>query len=178
MDVYAVFGELLYIISNYEKGRINTRGFWKKKYIDSLNESLNCMSTIVQLMKSPSNIEQPMLLSIIHFCDRNICIIFPKANLKQLDYITMEFRSNFPHDEYADIINLMDRMITECIALLKRKNHGYKNRLSCLLKAFHNLPKVFLDSSKQTLFNINTNSICLKDANAYSSSYIDLYSIT
>ena len=28
-------------------------------------------------------------------------------------------------DEYADIINLMDRMITECIALLKRKNYGY-----------------------------------------------------
>lgn len=173
MDIYAVLGELLYIISNYEKGRIKTRGFWTKKYTVSLNESLYCMSIILHLMRNPMSIQQSKLLSIKEFCKKNELIIFPQGDPTRLDDIVNELQIDNLSDEDASIIYKMNSIVDECIVLLRGKRTGYKERLSCLIKAFHNLPRVFLDCSKQTVYNINAKSIQAQDALLYASSYID-----
>jgi hypothetical protein len=174
MNIYAVLGELLYIISNYEKGRIRTRGFWTRKYTVSLNESLYCMSIILQLMRTPTNIPQSKLLSIKEFCKKNEFVVFPRGDLTRLDDIVNVLQIDNLSDENDCIICKMNSIVNECIMLLKGKSKGYKDRLSCLIKAFHNLPRVFLDCSKQTVYNINAKSIQAQDALLYASSYIDL----
>ena len=172
--MYAILGELLYIIANYEKGRIKSRGFWTKKYTISLNESLCCMSNILDLMKNPKNIQQSKLLTIKEFCYKNELIIFPQGDLSRLDNVANQLGANNLSDKDAEIICKMNSIVDKCIVLLREKNTGYKEQLSCLLKAFHNLPKVFIDYSKQTVYNINTNSLKAPDALLYASSYIDL----
>ena len=174
MDIYAILGELLYIISNYEKGRVKTSIFWSRKYIVSLNESLYCMSIILQLMKNPIKIQQSMLQPIKEFCEKNEFIIFPKGDLTRLDDIVNELEVDNIGDDDFEIIYYMCRMVDECIIVLGEKNKGYKKRVSCLLKAFHNLPKVFLNRSKETVYSVTAKSILAQDALLYASSYIDL----
>lgn len=173
MKIYAILGELLYIISNYEKGRIKTYGFWSKKYTISLNESLYCMSIILYLMKNPMNIQQPNLLSIKEFCKKNEFVIFPPGDITRLDDIVEELQTDIITEEASNIIYKMSSIIDECILLLREKRTGYKNQLSCLIKAFHNLPRVFLDRSTLTVYNINAKSIQPQDALLYASSYIN-----
>ena len=172
--MYAILGELLYIISNYEKGRMKTYGFWSKKYTISLNESLYCMSIILCLMRNPMDVQQPKLLSIKEFCKKNEFVIFPQGDTTRLDDIANESQTDIIAEEDANIIHKMSSIIDECILLLREKSTGYKKRLSCLIKAFHNLPRVFLDCSKQTVYNINAKSIRTQDALFYASSYINL----
>lgn len=177
MDIYAVLGEILYIVSTYEKGRIKTCGFWTKKYLISLSDSLYCMSIIIHCMKNPMDIQQSELLSIKNFCKKNECVIFPQTNLTRLDNIFNELQVGNLSDEDAFVIHKMNLIVDECIMLLRRKTGGNKKRLSCLIKALHNLPRVFLDCTKQTVYNINAKRIQAEDALLYSSGYIDLDSI-
>lgn len=173
--MYAILGELLYIISNYEKGRIRTRGFWTRKYTVSLKESLYCMSIILHLMESPTNIQRSKLLYIKEFCRKNELVIFPQGDLTRLDNIITDLQIYNLSDEYASVICKMNNIIDECFVLLRKKSPGYKERLSCLIKAFHNLPRVFIDHSKQTVYNINTILIQPQEALLYASSYIERY---
>ena len=76
--------------------------------------------------------------------------------------------------EEVDIICKMNGIVDECIELLKSKRKGYKERLSCLLRALHNMPRVFLGRCEHTVFNIGVKPIEPSDAVAYASSYIDL----
>ena len=172
MDMYAVFGELLYIISNYEKGRIKSRGFWSRKYIASLNESLYYISIILQLMITPPPFQQATLLSIKKFCEQNELTIFPRGDLTLLDDIENATRTDDLRDEYVDIVCKMRNIVDECIVLLREKRKGYKGQIAFLIKSFHNLPRVFLDPSKRTIYNINAKPIHVHDAILYASSYI------
>ena len=174
MDIYAVLGELIYIISNYEKGRIRARGFWSGNYVASLNESVYCMCAIIKLMQTPTNIQESELLYIKSFCKKKEGIIFPKGDITLLDNIANEVKTDSISAEYMDVILKMNSIVKECIVLLRERKRGYKERLSCLIKAFHNFPRVFIDNSKQTVYSINAKSIQVQDALLYASSYVDL----
>lgn len=174
MDIYAVLGELLYIISNYEKGRIKSRGLWNIKYMNSLNESLSCMSIILKIIEKPNEDHSAKLFYIKEFCKKNEFVIFPTGDLHLLDHIAKTSHEEDLDDEDVNIVYIMKRIIDECIILLQTKSKGYKLRLATLLKSFHNLPRVFLNRSPKKIYNINTKPITTRDALLYASSYIDL----
>jgi len=67
----------------------------------------------------------------------------------------------------------MEDIIEQCEVLLSRKKRGYKLKLSYLLKAFHNLPKVFIDPTEKTLFNIGVQPVNCDDALSYAKLYIE-----
>ena len=56
--------------------------------------------------------------------------------------------------------------------LLDDKEKQYKVKISSLIKAFHNLPKVYLNPTAQTLFNIGIKPISEDEAIDYAESYI------
>lgn len=57
MDKNAVLGELLYIVSSFEKGRIRSSGFWKKEYVNSLKESLKIMELLLSLQYNTGSLQ-------------------------------------------------------------------------------------------------------------------------
>lgn len=175
MDKFAVLGEVLYIISNYEKGRIKTVGIWSCRYKKSLRESLEMMSRITELLADDINVSAKELLPIMEFYRRKLNIIFPvcgsfcieKDGIKELK---VQNNQNVSRKEVTDF---MRKILRECFDLLEHKGRRYKYRISYLLRAFHNLPKVYLDATTETLCNIGIPAISEEDAIHYANSYMN-----
>ena len=177
MDKNAVLGELLYVISRYEKGRITTSKVWRKKYIFSLKDALQTMEILVSLLKTDQEITVERMLPVIDYCKRNIHKMFPEPSVDLdvcfEDVSAVLFQKVAKNSENDTVIDLMENIVTECRALIERRPKNYKIQLSYLLRAFHNLPKVFLDPTKQTLFNIAAQPISRQEGIEYALFYID-----
>lgn len=109
--------------------------------------------------------------------NKGICPTFPpiEVNLEELlqDTSKIMLVKNDTLDE-ADIVimNFMEKIIIECNLLIEHKGRKYKLKMYYLLAAFHNLPRAFLDKTKQTLFNDMMLEISKDEAIEYSLSYI------
>jgi len=176
MDKFAVLGELLYIISNYEKGRLKTTGIWSRRYINSLRESLEMMGRITELLAEDTDVSQEEIMPIMEFYRQNLNIIFPASEsawigedgLKELE-VKKDQSQTAGREE---VICHMRKILSECFDLLERKGRRYKYRLFYLLMAFHNLPKVYLDATAETLCNIGISAISEEDAIKHANSYM------
>ena len=177
MDKNAVLGELLYIISNYEKGRIKTTGIWSKKYKNSLKKSLEIMQLLIYFLKTNKNITVEEMQPIFDYYKQNTYKIFPQSTIDFDDYISNDAKI-FLNTVYTDknaslrVVEYMESMIKKCDMLLDDKEKQYKVKISSLIKAFHNLPKVYLNPTAQTLFNIGIKPISEDEAIDYAESYI------
>ena len=169
--------ELLYIISNYEKGRCDTNKTWKKKYAKSLKESIKIMKYILDIMYNKQYVTKKDFLPIFDFCKENNGVIFGNNNFNEKIFIdeTVIFSLDFNlrNRESYEIINLMHNIIDECIFLLESKERKHKIRISYLLKAFHNLPRAFIKSTNQTFFNLNILSLSHNEALTCAKFYIN-----
>ena len=70
------FAELLYLISNFEKGRVTSSGIWGRKYVNSFKKSLDIMSLLLNLMSRTRNITQDDIHILKHFMQKNDGVIF------------------------------------------------------------------------------------------------------
>lgn len=176
MEANAILGELLYIVSNFEKGRFKTNIFWSRGYKISLRESLFFMLTIVQLMKNDICLDDSTRGDIIDFYKNNTNIIFCQSNLEVAEFtdILTKLYMRPPTDEQRCVIGLMYKILNECITLQSRSilNHKHKKQLSLLLKSLHNLPRVFFNSSKQTLCNSYVSALQPSEAISFALSYL------
>ena len=178
MDKNAVLGELLYIVSSFEKGRIRSSGFWKKEYVNSLKESLKIMELLLSLLRADRDITVEEMLPFFDYYKKGICHTFPpiKVNLEELlqEPSKVMLVKNGVFDEAEIIVmDFMEKIIIECNLLIKNKGKRYKMKMDYLLRAFHNLPIAFFDKTKQTLFNNMMWQITCEQAIEYSLYYIE-----
>ena len=178
MDIDATLIEILYIISNYEKGRFDTVKRWNSKYIKSIRESMQIMKYIMEMLYNKQYITTKDFLPIIQFYEKNIDVIFPdsKYDIKKLLVDeTVFFSLDFDCGQQVsnEIIELMLNIIEECIYYLENKPQKGKIKISYLLKAFHNLPRAFMKPVSQTLFNLNTLPLAPDEALMYAKLYIN-----
>ena len=144
MKKNSTLGELLYIVSNYEKGRIKSFGLWHKKYVESLQNSLDIMIILTDLIDRGKNISEDEMLQLQKFIWKNRGTIFPnKINFSPLfmDDNDVSLSSN----NYKEVLKLISDIIFEIQTLLEVRTKKYKIKISYLLKALHNLPRVFLN---------------------------------
>jgi len=81
MDKNAELGEILYILSNYKKGKIKTSVIWRKKYINSLKKSLEIMKIMVALLRVNYTISAKEITPILNYYKENVGKIFPVSNV-------------------------------------------------------------------------------------------------
>ena len=174
MDACASLNELLYIVSNYEKGRIKTSGFWSNKYRRSLYDSLRFMDDVINLLLNPKKADKEVADFIYFFITKNTMIIFPQSDLHINQVYDMIMQLSLCQLNTADRIVLyqMKNIVSDCICLINDKKTGYKTYISYLLKALHNFPRVFMTSSKHTLYGIHVGCITAEEAMKYASSYL------
>lgn len=127
----AMLGELLYVISDYEKGRINTSKLWNKRYKTSLKNSLYIMRIIIaKLTNETVSCQETELLC--KFIKSNIGVIFPEPimNFDVLADKLFECQiSKELIDTYAQINNLVRQIVAECDYLISSKGRNYKQKL-------------------------------------------------
>jgi hypothetical protein len=76
MDKNAVLGELIYVIANYEKGRVKPKGVWTKRYKKSLQQSMDILKRVTNLLIIQKKIVY-LHEDIICLIKANIGTIFP-----------------------------------------------------------------------------------------------------
>lgn len=151
MEKYTLFGEILYLISNYEKGRCNPVKLWNSMYKKSLFASLTFMNRIVDSVFIETYVPPEELYKIlleakdkIH-CDKDLLIKWT-----QIGSIPIFSNATVP---YPDINQLMSKILLQSIAYLKKTNRHNKKEIWYLLHAFHNLPKVYFNGEISDLGN-------------------------
>ncbi len=167
----STLGELLYIISNFEKGRIKPFGIWNQKYKKSFNKSLEIICLLVKLISTDTIISKDEFKCLQDFICQNVGIIF----VQETDYENLfdEMRTfNYKLTGYDEIMKLMRDIVYEIQKLLISKPNKYKIKILYLLGAFHNLPKVFLNPKEKTIYNLKIPSIDLQESIQYANSYL------
>lgn len=171
MKNISAFAELLYVVSNFEKGRIKSSGIWKRKYVKALKNSLEIMVLLTHLISTNKEISQDEIRFLQGFIHQNNGVIFSgEGNINALIDNKKEF--GFSSHDFENVIKMMNDIILEIQNLLSTKTKKYKTKISYLLKAFHNLPRAFLDPNDATVFNLGFQPISPKDAIEYSCSYL------
>ncbi len=176
MEASAILGELLYIVSNFEKGRFKTNKIWNIRYKTSLRESLFFMLKIVQIIKKDIHLSDTTIGDISHFYKKNINIIFCK-NSFDIDELTSVLKNLYIpplEDEKICVIVLMEKILNECITLHSKSflNYKRKQELSLLLKSLHNLPRVFFNTSKQILCDSYVSALQPSEAISFALTYL------
>lgn len=160
MNIQNVIGELLYIGIVAEKGRCyGTR--WKLGYkkvlrthIVELNELQKC------LQKNDEKEAKIVVEKFITTCDANYEIgKFYNFSSKQIEKMYV--------GKSSIIVNqLMDKIFVDLITEIK-KPYIQKKKVYDLLCVLHNLPRVYLGKNKETLCELNQETISEQDALAY-----------
>ena len=161
------FAELLYLISNFEKGRVKSSGIWGRKYVNSFKKSLDIMSLLLNLMSRTRKITQDDIHILKHFMQKNDGVIF-NCDYKESSLVFDNNDLDYTSKEYRNVINMMNEIIFEINNLLCTRPTNYKLKISYLLRALHNLPRVFLNPnySKISISPIAP-SEALEAANSY-----------
>ena len=76
MKKISAFAELLYVVSNFEKGRVKSSGAWRRKYVNSLKKSLEIMALLTNLISENKEISQDQMHSLQEFIHENKGVIF------------------------------------------------------------------------------------------------------
>lgn len=177
VDKNAVIGELLYVISNYEKGRITTSKIWTRKYMESLEHSLEVMRILLLLLETDCSLTSEEMYPVFHYLREN-CHKFWSGDGQTIDIINCPsnitfWATNDVNQDYRVVIDMMKKINTQCVFLVRQNGRNRKKQLYFLLHALHNLPKVFLNPQEQTLFNLGIHPISTENAIQYAKSYID-----
>lgn len=155
MDKNTTLGAILCILSNWEKGRIPTHRFWRKKYINSLINSVNMMNYIISLLKTPGDLSYKYTIRVAEFIMENNKIFVPNKERMEIWKCDNYFLSNYDSDVDVRILNLFEKSVVEISQLLSSKiisiDIGAHKRIGQLLRAIHNLPRAYLDSSIETV---------------------------
>lgn len=176
MNKYAVFGELLYLLVKYEKGNINLKFLWGRRYTNHIKQSVEIMKLMIILLSESNNFSTDEILNLVDYLNRNEDGIFI-LNEQVLEKCKIEnfvlFSDVSLENKYASINKLMLDIVNEILLLIEKRGKKYKLKIAYLLLALHNLPKVYLNPNTKTLCNIDTQPISMEDALEYAYSYLE-----
>lgn len=132
----------LYILFNYEKGRLCTSRLiiiWEKKRLKTSIEMMAKILCALKYRNCPTD-------KINAFIDNNRGRIFP-INCSSCEKI---LDTNYS-EKQSEILNLMSYILCDMGSVLSRfwVKKSQLKELYCLLHAFHNLPRAFFDSSSK-----------------------------
>ena len=140
MEKLSLLGEFLYIILGYEKRRIRTNKLWFKKYLISLNDTMELCLEIVHCL---NNVQ----ISITDY-DLIIRCLEKVNNISKNNFKTtnINLESNIDiEDSKLKIINrAIELIINDINELLHKRGKGYKEEVGRLLMAVHNFPRFYL----------------------------------
>lgn len=176
MEKTAVLGELLYVGFVFEKGCCESSGIWhigKRKSIfrhfcvlDLLVRSISSgevnredYEAVRRFVREDRAIGRhyPILEEYLHPEDNDVSGLMDSVDLEKVD---------------PEINSLMRSMLAEVLVLLEKPIFVPRKRICALIKAVHNLPRVYLGSPGPTLCNLNQTSIEKEEALRYSLSYL------
>ncbi|MDQ2088217.1 hypothetical protein RBH29_17475 [Herbivorax sp. ANBcel31] len=180
MEKYSVFGELLYIGFVCEKGRCKSSGLWKWGYKKILYKHIVLLKHMIQciLVNKVTENDSYVLKKIVLLIqkEKHIGRYYP---IKE-EILTKLHECNYSIINSVDLgvsiknINLlMSDIINEILELLDRGVFVDKKKITMLIRALHNLPRVYLKKNLQTICDLNQPSIEYKDAIQYAFSNMD-----
>lgn len=180
MEKYSLFGELLYIGFVCEKGRCKSSGLWKWGYKRILYKHIVMLKQIIQciLLEGITDQDVSVIKKFIELAqtERDIGKYYPISEhminlLQECNYSIIN--SVDPKKCNNNINHLMDEITSEILKLLDKGIIVNKKKLSMLIRAVHNLPRVYLGNDKQTLCSLEQPAIDFRDAIEYSFSNMD-----
>ena len=180
MEKYSLFGELLYLGFVCEKGRCKSSGFWKFGYKRILHKHIILLRQLIQciLVSEISDNDALILKKFIESIrtEKDIIKHFPLngETIRKLQDSNYSIITSIDSDRCNNNINLlMNDITTEIIELLDHKFFLNKKRIAMLIRAIHNLPRVYLGKGLHTLCNIEQPAIDYKAALEYSFNNMD-----
>lgn len=180
MEKYSLFGELLYLGFVCEKGRCKSSGFWKLGYKRILHKHIVLLSKLIQciLVSEISDNDALILKKFIESIqtEKDIIKYYPinEDTMKKLQDSNYSIITSIDSDRCNNNINLlMNDITTEILELLDHKFFLNKKRIAILIRAIHNLPRVYLGKGLHTLCNIEQPAIDYKAALEYSFNNMD-----
>lgn len=180
MEKYSLFGELLYLGFVCEKGRCKSSGFWKLGYKRILHKHIVLLSKLIQciLVSEVSDNDALILKKFIESIqtEKDIIKYYPinEDTMKKLQDSNYSIITSIDSDRCNNNINLlMNDITTEILELLDHKFFLNKKRIAMLIRAIHNLPRVYLGKGLHTLCNIEQPAIDYKAALEYSFNNMD-----
>jgi len=180
LEKYSLFGELLYLGFVCEKGRCKSSGFWKLRYKRILHKHIVLLSKLIQciLVSEISDNDALILKKFIESIqtEKDIIKYYPinEDTMKKLQDSNYSIITSIDSDRCNNNINLlMNDITTEILELLDHKFFLNKKRIAMLIRAIHNLPRVYLGKGLHTLCNIEQPAIDYKAALEYSFNNMD-----
>lgn len=180
MEKTAVLGELLYVGFVFEKGRCASSGIWGLGKRKSMSRHLSVLDLLVRSISSGEVTREdheavrlflrlvredraigkhyPIREELLHPAENDVSGLIDSVDLEKLD---------------PEINSRMQSLITEVLTLLEKPIFVPHKRICVLIKALHNLPRVYLVSAGPTLCNLNQTAIGREEALRYSLSYMD-----
>lgn len=171
MEKYSLFGELLYLGFVCEKGRCQRLNFLNFKYRKVLKKHISLLQMILkcilkpELTKEDSKTLSLFIKSIKN--DKELSRYYPFNNENILFIVEEKYEiiDSIDRNKNNENVNiLMDLLITEIIELLCKNIFVNNNKIIMLIRAAHNLPRVYLGRNLNTLCELNLPQIDPSDA--------------
>lgn len=167
-------GEALYRLSIYERGRCTpSKILWTKKYTSQLANSINLMDEMLQALsnKKITSHDYEVIRKII---TNKVQLHINEESLNQLKNGNYTLSSVYDLSSYNEVNQLMNTIITQLKQSITSLNKRNKRRIWYLLQALHNLPKVYLNSGHESLFNYPSPSISITSALKCAKNYLNM----
>ena len=167
MNIQNIIGELLYIGIVAEKGRCYKK-VWRfgykrilYKHVAALNELQKCLSS------SDEKLVKSVIEDFISLCNKNYEIgKFYNFSDKEIGELHIGINSRV-------VDQIMDGLFLDLITEIQKK-FIQKRKVYDLLRALHNLPRVYLVNNRDTLCELMQNPISEQDAIKYAFDNMDL----
>lgn len=167
-------GEALYRLSVYEKGRCTpNKIWWTKKYVTQLVDSINFMDEMVKSV-SDENITAHDYEIVRKILESKKIFCFDETLLNQWKENNYALSSIHNLSSYKEVNQLMINIIEQLKQTIKSLNKKNKQNIWYLLQALHNLPKVYLSSRQESMFNYPVSSITFDVALECAKNYLKM----
>lgn len=167
-------GEVLYLWANYEKGRCNPRKLWMRSYIVSLQESINGMRKIIEQLSdatgNPHEMETVTLIISrpeIFRMDKSLLNQWKMEGIKLLTL--RQFSTEFDH-----VNKVMLDINSQLLSATNQSGKEKKTKIHSLLCAFHNLPKIYLNSQSISFLGNKYKAISCSEALDYAKQWLEI----
>lgn len=156
--------ELLYIISNYQKGKISFHRLWNRKYVDLIKETINILKKILILIKFRN---KKLELEVLTYIERNRRFFWEEDEILDLSHLFFIDEKKECIKENIKYLEYMFLVLEESYLVLEKKEKKYKLKIYYLFMIIHNIPRIYIENDYNFYFNINMMPI----------SYLDLQEI-
>lgn len=161
MYIQQTIGELLYIGFVAEKGRCSKR-IWGYRYRKTLEMHLSILLELTDVLLDKSDVNV-----IINKFDK---ICKSNSEIGKFYNYSLDIGNILWEDKNTDFCKI-DQLMKNILNELNDELKGFrvnKRRVYALLRSIHNLPRVYLSESDDTLCNLKLPSISENDALMYS----------